>query len=121
MSYLQESHLWQCGPYWLKGSLTLNDADGPNEMSVEYFKQLKANNKKTHYLANTEVKHTIGDLIECERFSSFRRLVRVISYVVRAVKMFNSKRASQSSSPLSTEELSDAEHRWIEDSQGNLE
>jgi len=35
--------------------------------------------------------------------------------------MFKSKRADQSGSSLSTEELSDAERRWIEDSQRNME
>ena len=90
-------------------------------MPEECSKELKASNKKIHNLAATEVKHTIGDSIQCERFSSFRRLVRVTAYVMRAVKMFKSKRASQTSSLLSTEELADAECRWIEDSQRNLE
>ena len=117
MSELQLSCLWQYGPDWLHGSLTLNDADEPTEMPEECSKELKSSNKKIHILATTEVKHTIGDSIQCERFSSFRRLVRVTAYVMRAVKMFKSKRASQSGSSLSTEELADAERRWIEDSQ----
>ena len=89
-------------------------------MPEECSKELKASNKKIHNLATIEVKHTIGDFMQCERFSSFRRLVRVTAYVMRAVKMFKSKRAGQSGSSLSTEQLSDAECRWIEDSQRNM-
>ena len=40
--------------------------------------------------------------------------------MLRAVETFKSKRASQGSSPLSTEKLADAECRWIEDSQVTL-
>ena len=121
MSELQASCLWRYGPDWLTSSLILSDTDGNTEMSEECSKELKASDKRIHNLAATEVKHTVSDLVECERFSSFRRLVRVTAYVMRAVRVFKSKRASQSRGPLSTEELSDAECRWIEDSQGNLE
>ena len=92
MSELQLSCLWHYGPDWLNGSLTLNDADEPTEMPEECSKELKVSNKKIQNLAATEVKHTIGDSIRCEKFSSFRRLVRVTAYVMRAVKMFKSKR-----------------------------
>ena len=120
MSELQLSCLWRYGPDWLNGNLTLNDEDEPTEMPEECSKELRASNKKTHNLATTEVKCTIGDLIQCERFSSFRRMVRVTAYVMRAVKIFKG-RIRQSSGPLLTEELSDAERRWIIDSQRNLE
>ena len=82
MSELQLSCLWQYRPDWLHGSLILNDADEPTEMPEECSKELKASNKKTHNLAATEVKHTIGDSIQGERYSSFRRLVRVTAYVM---------------------------------------
>ena len=112
------SGLWGYGPDWLNGSLTLSDADDPTE---ECSNKLKASSKKTHNLATTEVKCTIGDLVRCERFSSFRKLVRVTAYVMRAVRMFKNKRASQCRGPLSTEEHSEADRRWIKDSQGSLE
>lgn len=60
----------------MERSLTLNDADESTEMPEECSKKLKASKKKIHNLAATEVKHTIGDSMQCERFSSFRRLVR---------------------------------------------
>ena len=82
----------------------------------------RSTTKTTHNLATTEVMHTIGDHIECEKLNSFRRLVTLTANVVKAVKMFKRKIASWTSSPpLSTEGLSDAEHEWISDSWGNLE
>ena len=121
MSELRLSRLWRYGPDWLKDSLTANDADELAEMPKECSKELRASNKKSHNLVATEVKHTIGDVIQCERFSSFRRLVRVTAYAMRAVKLFQGKRTSQSSSSIAIQELSEAERRWIEDSQGSLE
>ena len=47
--------------------------------------------------------------------------MRVTAYVMRAVKIFKSKRVRQNSGTLSAEELSDAECRWIVDTQRNLE
>ena len=114
---LHVSRLWRFGPDWL-GLGQISD-DHP-EMPGECLDELKASSKQSHSLDTTEVKPTIGELIECARFSSFSRLVRVTAYVLRAVETFKSKRASQGSSPLSTEELADAECRWIEDSQMTL-
>ena len=120
MSELQVN-LWHYGPDWLDSTLILDNTSEPSKLPEDHFKELKASKKKTHNLAATEVKHTIGDFIQCKRFSNFRRLLRITAYVMIAVKMFKSKRAGKSSGPLSTEELSDAERRWIEDSQGSLE
>ena len=119
MTEWQVSCLWQYGPDWLRDTPVLN-VDNPTEMPEECSMELKARNKKTHNLTAIEVKHTIGDLINCEEFSSYRRLVRVTAYVVRAVEIFKSKRSYQNSGPLSPKELADAEQRWIEDSQGDL-
>ena len=120
MSELKLSSLWRCGLDWLNGSLSQTIADDLPEMREECSKELKTSIKKIYNLTTTEGKCTIGDVMQCERFSGFRRLVRVTAYVVRAVKLFKSKRTGQGSSSLSTEELADAERRWIEDSQENL-
>ena len=110
MYELEGSGLWRYGPEWLIGSFTLDDADDPTKMPEECYNELKASSKKTHNLAITEVKCTIGDIIRCKRF---RKLVRVTAYVMRAVRLFKNKRDNQCNGPLSTEEHSDAECRWI--------
>ena len=118
MSELQVSRLWRFGPDWLSLGSTPNDLpDMPEECSHE----LKASAKKVHNLVATEARRTIGEVIECGQFSSFRNLVRVTAYVLRAVRMFKKKCAHEGdNSSLSTEELSDAESRWIKDSQAGL-
>ena len=118
MSELQVSLLWRHGPDWLKNSLALRDVGEHTEMPEECSDELKA---KTHNLVTTEAKVTISHLVDCRRFSSFRKLVRVTAYVMRALKAFKGERSNQDSSLLSTDELVDAECKWIEDSQRDLE
>ena len=113
MAELEVSHLWHFGPEWLKCGLTPSVIpDMPEECTTE----LKTSSKKTHSLAATPTQPTIGSILDCGRFSSFRRLVRVTAYVLRAVKLF--KKIHQDE-PLSAEDLQDAECRWIKDSQIN--
>ena len=113
MSELQVSHLWNFGPDWLKlGSVT----SVLPEMSEECVKELKTSSKTTHNLVATDAQPTMGKVIDCGRFSSFRRLVRVTAYLLRAVKCFKEKKAC-TAGPLSAEELLEAECHWIKDCQ----
>lgn len=110
MLELKASDLWQFGPDWLKIGMTPSATpDMPEECSIE----LKTTCMEVHNLANTEGGHTIGDIIRCEKFSSFKRLVRVTAHVLRAVTRFKTKKATM----LTSKELSDAECKWIKDSQ----
>ena len=115
---LQVSHLWRYGPDWLVSGPTTDNTSDTTEMPGECSKELKSNNKQSHNLISIEAKCNIDDIIQCERFHSYRRLVRVTAYVVRAVKVFKGERSTNR--PLSMEELCDAEHRWIEASQREM-
>ena len=118
MAELQVSHLWRYGPDWLVSGPTIDNTSDTTEMPGECSKELKSNNKQSHNLISIEAKCNIDDIIQCERFHSYRRLVRVTAYVVRAVKIFKGERSTNR--PLSMEELCDAEHRWIEASQREM-
>ena len=118
MAELQVSHLWRHGPDWLVSRSTIDNISATTEMPGECSKELKSSNKQSHNLISIEAKCSIDDIIQCERFHSYRRLVRVTAYVVRAVKAFKGERSING--PLSMEELCDAEHRWIEASQREL-
>ena len=102
------SLLWRFGPDWLKIGLIRNDV---LEMLVEYSQETKTSTKKIHSLATTEIKSIIGEIVDFERFTA---------YVLRAVKEFKTRSNRQGSTHLSTEELTDAEQKLIEDSQVNL-
>ena len=90
-------------------------------MPYECSEELKVDRKETHNLVVAQLKPSIGDLIQVDRFSSFRKLVRVTAYVIRAVRKFKSKTANLHIGPLSVDELTIAERYWIKDSQKNLE
>ena len=85
MAELQVSRLWRHGQDWLKSTPKLDNTDKPTEIPEDLLQKLKVCIKK-HNLAATEVKHTTGEIIDYQRFSCFRRLVRVTAYVLRAIK-----------------------------------
>ena len=119
MAELQTNHLWRYGPSWLKNSPTLIAPYGINAMPEKCSKELKTTEEKAHSLASTEVTPTTGRIIDCHKYSKFKRLVRVTGYVIRAVNVFKDKKTAQDSS-LSTEKLSNGERRWTEETQNSL-
>ena len=90
MSKLLVSRLCHFGPEWLRFGPVPSALP---EMSEECTKELKTSSKNTHNLAATESQSAIGALLECGRFDSFRRRVRVMAYVLRTVRCFKGKRA----------------------------
>ena len=70
-----------------------------------------------------EVAEANPDIINCEKFSKWRRLIRVTAYVLRFIKNLKarccgSKRAE--SKQLLPEELTEAEHYWVKKAQRPL-
>ena len=96
MSELQVSHLWHFGPEWLKFGPSTSALP---EISEECMRELKTNSRNTHNLAATEAQTTIGALLDCGKFSSFRKLMRVTAYVLRAVERFKDKNRRRDRSP----------------------
>ena len=77
MSGLKASELWQCGPDWLKVGETPSEIpDMPEECTTE----LKTTCMEVHNLATTQAEHTIGEIIDCRKYSSFGKLVRISAY-----------------------------------------
>ncbi|CAB3996929.1 Hypothetical predicted protein [Paramuricea clavata] len=63
-------------------------------------------------------KSTIGELIDCQNYSDYEKLVRVTCYVVRFVKSVRKMKEHRPSSlELDEIELSEAEILWIKDAQ----
>ena len=58
-------------------------------------------------------------IIDCNKYSSLQRLVRVTAYVKRFVH--NISRKERITGPLSTNEIQEAEILWIKDMQGHLQ
>ena len=84
--------------------------------------ELKSTSKSSHNLLVIEKKPTDGDLMHCEDFSDLQRLLRVTTYVLRAVDLFEAKR-NPGSNPLNTlnsKEIASAELLWISHAQKEL-
>ena len=114
------NHLWRYGPDWLKTGLPSSDnhrSEVVDRMPEECYK-LKASHKKVHILIATEV-NSIGDLIDCSQFSSLQKLVRVTASTFRAIERFKKVRNWEDGT-LTTEEVLNAELRWIVDNQRKL-
>jgi len=87
LAKLQLSCLWRYGPDWLNGSLTLNDADGPMHWNARRVFQGATTQFDRHW-------NQAHNSIQCEGFSSFRRLVRVTAYVMRCSRAREPVRAA---------------------------
>lgn len=119
---LSVSRLWRAGPDWLAtGGTSCPELEltlMPDECSAE----LKATSKMSHTLLATELKPTIGTLLDYGRFSSLLKLLRVTVRVLRAVKIFRSLKTGGHNPPatITPEELSEVERLWIIHVQSNL-
>ena len=54
-------------------------------------------------------------MIDCRRFSTLAKLLRVTAQVLRAVELFSKKR--KQTNTVTTEQISEAELLWIKDAQ----
>ena len=83
--------------------------------------ELKLNCKPSHSLLTADGKPAIGDIMCCEEFSEWQRLIRVTAYVVRAVKRFKARKDVLSfPSTLTPRENAHAELFWIYQAQKEL-
>ena len=88
MLELSVSRLWSVGPEWLSAGVSPCLELELTAMPEAYSTELRASSKLAHALLTVESHTTIGDVINCERFSSLVKLMRVTSHVLRAVKRF---------------------------------
>ena len=101
MMELSVSQLWRMGPEWLGLGAPVHSDGESFSMPKSCLQELKSTSKSSHNLLAVEEKPTIGDLVQCEDFSSLQRLLRVTAYVLRAVERFKAKKSSCPDLPLS--------------------
>ena len=66
----------------------------------------------------TALEASTAAIIDCNKYSSLQRLLRVIAYVKRFVHNISQK--ERITGPLSTNEMQEAEILWIKEMQGHL-
>ncbi|XP_065903771.1 uncharacterized protein [Dysidea avara] len=121
-SELNRNVLWRHGPSWL-----VNLTDVPEEetvMSDTCLEELKANQSSaSHSLLSTSELVNLKQVVDCEKFSRLRRLLRVTAYVLRFVEILKSKigrRQMVECSEVSSAEIAEAESRWLLTAQHEL-
>ena len=116
---LATNQLWRCGPDWLKTPEPLCMAPSLEEIPEPCLAELKASSKVgVHSLLTPQLPHRIGNIIDVKRFSSIHKLLRVTAYVLKFVSILKGR---SETTELTVEALSEAERRWIIDSQSTLE
>lgn len=115
---LTTSDLWRKGPDWLtSGEISVCQED--ESMPEECIQELKAKDRKLlHSLVVVERTTRIGQLIQCEHFSSAQRLFRVTAYVLLAAEKF--KKKLRETTTLTVPLLSKAETLWVKEAQTHL-
>ena len=123
LQQLSGDELWRSGPDWLHRSSSRQEEAEPSTVPEECLVEMKSMAAKSvHTLVATERHPILGWVIDCTKYSTMSRLLRVTAYVLRAVKIFRRTLQEQSRdrTTLTPEELADAEKLWIVDSQQML-
>ena len=114
---------WQHGPKFLR----LPENEWPQNSSTNDQPKVEDECRKVHNVCvQTKVEHPIN----CQKFSSWRKLVRVIAYILRLIWNLRAQRHNKThpeennmkpkEGPLLPKELQEAEHHWIKVSQKSL-
>ena len=114
---------WQYGPDFLH----LPESEWPQDSPVADEVEVRKEHRKVHMVGkqiNTQ------PLIDCNKFSNWRRLIRVTAYTLRFIWRLRARGRKGSAEeeealksedgPLSPEELKDAETHWLKESQKTL-
>ena len=115
---LKNSSLWWTGPPWLKGTPT----DWPSLEKVSPTLESKVEEKKSfsvNLLINIDSLFGISNLINLQRFSSLKRLLRVTAWLKRFITNLRRKKAKKElvCGTLEVSELKRAELAWVKASQ----
>ena len=119
LSALSSKSVWFNGPSWLSSAVQMTSCGDelmPEECTLEMKKNLQHQSEKI--LPVLLVGGEIGTVIQCQRFSSLGRLLRVTAYVLKFIAVLKAR--GSDSVGLSVKDISDAEKLWIKSSQDVL-
>ena len=118
LAHLTASDLWRKGLEWLT-SEELNVCQEDESMPEECVQELRTKDRRLlHSLVVVEPTTRIGQLIQCENFSSAQRLLRVTAYVLLAAEKFK-KKLRETTAP-TVPLLSKAATLWVNEAQTHL-
>ena len=115
-SKLSESLVWFRSPEWLQ---TREDMWPSHKTETEPPSECLQEIKSSTLTNLTAIEASAAAVIDCNKYSSLQRLLRVTAYVKRFVH--NISREERITGPLSTNEIQEAEILWIKEMQGHLQ
>ena len=116
---LASSQLWRHGPEWLRTPKPPCVLPSSETIPESCLAELKAPPKVgVHSLLTPQLPCRISNVVDIKRVSSVHKLLRVTAYVLKFVRILKGK---DEPSDLTVDLLSEAERRWIVDSQSALE
>ena len=114
---------WQHGPDFLR----LPESEWPQDSPVADKVEVETEHRKVHIVGE---QNNTQSPIDCNKFSNWRRLIRVTAYTLRFIRRLQArghkgsaeeeKTLKSEDGPLSPEELKDAETHWLKESQKTL-
>ena len=119
LSELSSKSVWLNGPSWLSSAVQMSSCGEelmPEECTLEMKKNLQHQSEKI--VPMLLVGGEIGTVIQCQRFSSLGRLLRVTAYVLKFIAVLKAR--GSDSIGLSVKDISDAEKLWIKSSEDVL-
>lgn len=114
---LAVSRLWRCGPEWLPAAVSSRCEPETSTMPDECASEMK---KTAHTLLVTDTRVCVEEVMDCQRFGTLSRLVRVTAYVLRAIQLFKRSPSTNHPYELSPTELAGAERLWLIAAQSTL-
>ena len=125
---LSKSILWHRGPDWLPTAVSSQVGGTQSTEKLSYSipeecpLELKNNGQTTHSLIVTEMQQSLDNVLCIKEYSNLCRLIKVLAYVLRAIKLFKgvSLQLHNKSLTLIPAELASAEKLLITHAQSPL-
>ena len=117
VNFMNKGH-WLQGPEWLSmDEEHWPKRNLPKEPSIDCIKEMKPTTA-VNMLVQSENHYQISKVIDCNRFSSYTRLLRVTAIVFRFIK--NCRERVKNFNALTAQDLERAETCWIKDVQSTI-